>query len=117
MKKLFMLMLLVLPALVNAQFTFTSNNGAITITGYTGPGGRSVVIPSIIQGLPVKIIGDDAFSPYFGNTSGTSLPTSLTIPDSVTSIGNSVFYECYSLTNISIGSGVGSIGAGTFAYC
>ena len=28
-----------------AQFTYITNNGAITITGYTGPGG-AVVIPT-----------------------------------------------------------------------
>jgi len=32
-----LLLLLTLPAVVQAQFTFTTNNGAITITGYTGP--------------------------------------------------------------------------------
>jgi len=32
-------LLLMRPAVVQAQFTFTTNNGAITITGYTGAGG------------------------------------------------------------------------------
>ena len=31
-----MLLLLSFPAVVQAQFTFTTNNGALTITGYTG---------------------------------------------------------------------------------
>jgi hypothetical protein len=35
-----------------AQFTFTTNNGAITVTEYTGAGGN-VVIPSAINGYPV----------------------------------------------------------------
>ncbi len=39
-----LLLLLALPEAVQAQFTFTTNNGAITITGYTGPGG-DVTIP------------------------------------------------------------------------
>ena len=59
--------------------TYTTNNGTITITGYTGPGG-AVTIPSTINGLPVTSIGNYAFS------NCTSL-TSVTIPDSVTSIG------------------------------
>ena len=33
---LLMLLLLTLPAVVQAQFYYTSDNGAITITGYTG---------------------------------------------------------------------------------
>jgi hypothetical protein len=33
------MLLLAFPVAVQAQFTFTTNSGAITITGYTGPGG------------------------------------------------------------------------------
>jgi hypothetical protein len=55
-----LLLLLTLPAAVQAQFNFTTNNGTITITGYTGPGG-AVTIPSAINVLPVTSIGDDAF--------------------------------------------------------
>jgi len=41
-----LLLLLTLPAAVRSQdFTFTTNNGAITITAYTGSGG-AVTIPS-----------------------------------------------------------------------
>ena len=39
------------------EFNYTTNNGTITITGYTGPGG-AVTIPSTINGLPVTSIGD-----------------------------------------------------------
>ena len=62
------------------EFNYTINNGTITITGYTGPGG-AVTIPDTINGLPVTSIGDCAFY------NCTSL-TSVTIPNSVTSIGN-----------------------------
>ena len=56
-KSLLPLLLLALPAVVQAQYTYTTNNGAITITGYTGPGG-AVTIPSMTNGLPVTSIGD-----------------------------------------------------------
>ena len=62
-----------LPAAALAQFNYVVNNGAITITGYTGPGG-DVTIPSTINGLPVLSIGIFAF---YHN--GSLL--SVTIPD------------------------------------
>ncbi len=55
-----LLLLLALPVVVQAQFTYTANNGTITITGYSGPGG-AVTIPSAINGLPVTSIGSEAF--------------------------------------------------------
>ena len=45
-----LLLLLVVPAVAQAQFTYETNNGTITITGYTGPGGAEI-IPSTIAGL------------------------------------------------------------------
>jgi hypothetical protein len=45
-------LLIFLPIAREAQFTFTTNNGAITITEYTGSGG-AVTIPSITNGSGV----------------------------------------------------------------
>ena len=41
--------------------------------------------------------------------------TSVAIPNSVTNIGNSAFYNCSGLTSITIGDGVTSIGEYVFA--
>ena len=43
--------------------------------------------------------------------------TSITIPNSVTSIGNYAFYDCSSLTSITIPNSVTSIGNSTFINC
>src|SRR5260221_4676128 len=72
-------LLLAWPAAMQAQFTFFTNNGAITITGYTGSAGV-VVIPSTTNGYPVTRIGDNAFSDKHSLTS-------IIIPNSVTNIG------------------------------
>ena len=67
------LFLLLLTASVRAQdYTYTTNAGQITITGYTGSGG-AVTIPGTIDGLPVTSIGDNAFS-------GRTSLTKVTIP-------------------------------------
>jgi hypothetical protein len=79
-----LLLLLTLPAVVNAQFTYTTNNGVITITGYTGPGG-AVTIPSTINDRPVTSIGDNVFD-YCTNL------TKVTITNKVTSIGVFAFF-------------------------
>jgi BspA type Leucine rich repeat region (6 copies) len=88
------LFMLALPAVAQAQFTYTIVNGSITITSYTGPGG-DVNIPSTIIGLPVTSIGDDAFDDI------TSL-TSVTIPNSVTNIAIDAFDSCTNLTAITV---------------
>jgi len=103
------LLLLTLPALVQAQLIFTADNGAITITGYDGPGG-SVTIPSMTNGLPVTSIGDYAFS-------GCGSLASVTIPDNVTNIGWGAFLFCSGLTNVMVGDSVTSIGDLAFYGC
>ena len=69
-----------------------------------------VVIPSSYNGKPVVEIRDYAFRDC------TSL-TSITIPNSVTSIGEWAFYNCTSLTSITIPNSVTLIGEGAFYNC
>ena len=57
-------------------------------------------------------IGDGAFQGSLG-----SVLTSVTIPDSVTSIGDLAFYYCQMLTGVTIPSGVTSIGVDAFYQC
>jgi hypothetical protein len=126
-----LLLLLALPSVVPAQFSYTTTNGTITITGYTGPGG-DVTIPDTIGGLPVASIGDWAF--YGSSLTSVTIPdtvanignyafgactslTSITIPYRVTIIGNSAFNQCTSLTNAVIGKNVRIIGSTAFQNC
>ena len=84
---LLLLLLLTMPVVGQAQdFTYTTNNGAITITKYTDPGG-DVTIPSTINGLPVTSIGDSAFygvAALPASRSPTALPASETKSSSPT---------------------------------
>jgi len=91
------LLLLGAPASALAQYeTWTNDDGTVAITGYTGSGG-AVTIPGIIDGRPVTSIGPEAFE-----DSGL---TSVTIPDSVMSVGWNAFFDCFNLTSVSIGRG------------
>ncbi len=67
-------------------------------------------IPHTIKGVTVTSIGDQAFY------NCTSL-TSVTIPDSVTSIGDRAFRCCISLTSVTIPDSVTSIGEEAFDGC
>ncbi|HEV2327570.1 MAG TPA: leucine-rich repeat domain-containing protein [Verrucomicrobiae bacterium] len=91
-----------------AQFSCVTNDGAITITGCSVNAG-AVIIPSTTNGYPVVNIGDDAFANH-----GI---TSVTIPDSVTNIGEATFYDCTSLASVSLGNGLVTLGTLGFEDC
>ena len=95
---------------------YTSTNG-YTITPFSsGVFGATIIRNKYIDGkgyidfdAPITSIGDSAFN-------CTSL-TSVTIPDSVTLIGNSAFNDCTSLTSVTIPDSVTSIGSTAFSNC
>lgn len=91
------------------DYAYVTNNGTITVTGYTGPGG-DVTIPASINGLPVVSIGDWAFK-------GCETLTNLTIPNTVTTIQEGAFWDCYYLSHIIIPNSVTSIQWGVFGNC
>jgi hypothetical protein len=116
-KLLLLAVLLMMPVIVQAQtytnsygtWYYTTTNGTITITGFFTPGPYgALTIPSSINGLPVTSIGFQAFF------SDYSSMFSVTIPNSVTSIGGEAFSECTYLTNVLIGNSVTNIGVEAF---
>lgn len=84
------------------------DNTAVIVTRYNGTA-ADVTIPSRYKGKPVTMIDHAAFH--------NSAVTSVTIPDSVTSIHDSAFAYCSSLTNISIPNSVTAIGSFAFEGC
>ena len=92
------------------DFEFTPDNTAVIVTNYKYNGAAAdVTIPSSYKGKPVTTIGHAAFF--------NSAVTSVTIPDSVTSISDSAFVNCPQLTNISIPNSVTYIGFSAFNSC
>jgi hypothetical protein len=128
---IFLFAALLLPLSAQAQYTYTTNSGAITITGYSGPGG-TVTIPDTINGYPVTSIGDAAFQ-YNNNLTNLIVGTnvlnlgrntfayntnlaSVIIPNSVTNIVGGTFYNCTNLVSITLGNGVLNVGDSSFAF-
>ena len=91
------------------SYRYIKENGGITITSYHGKS-KTVIIPSQIDGLAVKAIGDRAFSQ---NTEITSVK----IPDGVERIGWFAFSGCVSLVQITVPDSVSEIAYGVFELC
>ncbi len=105
----FVLLFLSAAPAVQAQLTFTTNNGAITITGYTGSP-TAVTIPDSTNGYPITSVGMDAFL-------GKDTMTSITVGTNVTSIGYAAFSYCDNLTTVILPDSVTNIAEYAFEPC
>ena len=81
--------------------------------GNSGTANANLVYSNCVKAIRIGkncIIGNNAFSNCYSLSS-------ITIPSGVTSIGSSAFYYCYSLSSITIPSSVTSIGSSAFYTC
>ena len=93
---------------------FTVYNNAKYLGNSTNP--YLVLVRAIDTSITTCNIHTDAKLIYAFAFTDCTLLTSVTIPDRVTIIGNSVFYKCDALESLIIGSGVTSIGDGIIYY-
>ena len=93
---------------------FTVYNNAKYLGNSTNP--YLVLVRAIDTSITTCNIHTDAKLIYAFAFTDCTLLASVTIPDSVTIIGNSVFYKCDALESLIIGSGVTSIGNGIIYY-
>ena len=114
------------------SYKLNKDESGIVITAYNGNGGL-VIIPSEIEGYPVKRIDTLAFKenndiisviiPFSVESMGIGCfyecdnLTSVFIPSSVTTIGERAFFDCDSLSVLKIMSVVKTIGEQSFAQC
>ena len=83
------------------KYQLANNGTTYTVTGYDGSD-TVIVIPDSVGGIPVTKIADNAFK-------DKQRIASITVPDSVTSIGDYAFYGCISLTELNLGNGIKTI--------
>jgi len=88
------------------EFIAINNNKGYSVSTGTVTTG-AVVIPATYNNLPVTAVADNAFN--------RTQITAVTIPDSVTAIGNNAFSSCAELKNVTMGNKLASIGDGAFA--
>ena len=99
----------------NVRYSLDTETGLLTISG-TGDMYsyrqffQNTNIKSVIIESGVTSIGDSAFD-------GCTSLTDVTIPNSVTSIGYSAFRDCRSLTSVTIPDSLTSIGEEAFSSC
>ena len=98
--------------IIPSNFEVTANNRHLV--GYTGKYSEKLIIPAVfkVDGVWYRVTGIDenAFS------SCTNL-TSVTIPNSVESLGFCAFQKCSSLKNVIVGNGVTIIDRFVFNKC
>lgn len=109
----FLLSVLCISFSVNAydgdfEWSYGDDYDSVIITGYEGYS-NEVFIPEKIDGKPVVEIGEGVFADYD--------ITYVTIPDTVTKIGNSAFYNCFELQRVDMSDNVEAIGRYAFSYC
>lgn len=127
-------------AIVNGceyDYKINTADGTATITKFRAPddhGSYDITIPTAFGRFPVTDIGDYAFSGCHSLTTlslGENIKTigsyafydctqitgSVTIPQSVTSIGNDAFGQCHDLQSLTIKDAATSIGHRAFLGC
>ena len=107
--------------LMPSKFVWKDLGDSYEFAGLGESTDSEIVVPAKYKGKPVTSIGNSAFyrSLLAGFYSGVDYPTitSITLPDTITKIGDSAFAECTGLTSLEIPASVTEIGQGAFYGC
>lgn len=101
--------------LENIKFELNSNGTGYILVKCSDKELTNLNIPNQYKGLPVVEIGDNAF--YYEDNTYLANLTEITIPETVTRIGENAFANCTGLTAIIIPNSVIEMGNAAFAKC
>ena len=101
----------------NNEIAYTSSDSTIVTPYSSSVFGANIVSNTYENGVGIITFDDDVTSIGQSAFYTCSTLTSVTIPDSVTSIGNYAFYLCTALASVNIPNGVTSIENSTFFGC
>ena len=118
--------------LTSGDFRIGIVSGKVMILDYYGSD-SDIVVPDMLEGYPVRAIGEEAFYhhkfiksitlpegvEYLGKSAFANSYNveSINIPASVTHIGEMAFYSCEALKSIVIPSSVKVVGSHAFKFC
>ncbi len=97
-------------ALTDGDYTYTVSSGKATITAFSKTYVGTLTIPAKLGGYPVAAIGNNSFK------SCTNL-TAITIPGTVTNVGEFAFGQCAKLASVNFPDGLNVLGLGSFYAC
>lgn len=100
-------------------YTYTNGNSEIKIVKYMGTD-KHVTVPDFIEGLPVTNLDSYSFSFYSSNKYNNPdcfYIETVTLPDSIKTIGDNAFYDCCYLYKINMPSKLKTISEKAFMYC
>ena len=98
------------PGAENYLYTLTESDTEVRLDRYFGPEDAKIVIPEIIDGLPVTWIGEKCFEDH-------DYIEELVLPDTMDFIGYRAFYGCTNLKEMNIPASLKHFGGWSFAHC
>ena len=93
-----------------SDLSYSSDGSGITVTDCLTSATGAMDIPDTIDGLPVVKIASEAFK-------SCNQITSMTMPNTITTIGSYCFFNCDNMESIQLSTGLSTLSTALFRSC